>query len=771
MKPIVLILALLACIGMVHLSAQETLAIGDWKSFLPHSRGSYVTETQDKIFYVSDQTLTRFDKSGLNPKLLSTVDGLSEVGVSFATYNETADALVVVYKNSNLDIIYEDDIININDISRNTQISGDRSILNVFHRDQFLYLATGFGVVVIDVEEAVITSSVFSPQEIRDVTFWENQFVVSMGGDVYTLPNNQVFNFEFWSIWNNRSDDWELNEEINHIETFENTLFLASEGKLLAKESNEDIMSLPIADRAGDRLNFLQAGYNYLLAGIRNPGSPDDMVRFYESDFSYVESPGQCHGKLNHAIETEDGRIFYGDEDGGYRFSESPESSCEFIFIDGPAEYANSDIDYRNGILAIAGGGPRDELRYEFSDRGMYLLKDNEWTNVSPENTPELADPEPMREFFRILVDPFDGETIWVGTYWGGVIRYNNGVEQIYTMENSCLEGTIGDSQRERISGMAFDDLGNLWLSNFGTLQGLKVLRENGDCEGWNVPTSSSLVDLEIDQNGFLWARIFSSDAGLLVFDPDPEGINGERFKSFTRGNSALPTNEVTCLTVDRSGNVWVGTSEGVVLFACGGSVFDFDCSSRPVVDESGDGVGDFLLNNVPITAIDSDGANRKWVGTEGGIIVLSPSGNEELMNFDTENSPLFSNSIVDFAYDEESGIMYIATDQGVMAHKTETTGGEAFNSPDAYIYPNPVRPEYEGPIAIKGVAEDALIKITDLEGRLIHESRALGGQAIWDGTQWNGERVASGIYLVWVSGRGDFNRPSDAVLKLAVIH
>jgi hypothetical protein len=769
MKSIVITLALLVCFGTLSLSAQEQLAIGDWKSFLPHTRGFYVTETPDRIFYVSNQTLTRFDKSGLNPKFLSTIDGLSEVGVSFATYNETADALVVVYKNSNLDIIYEDEIININDISRNTQIPGDRSILNVYHRGQFLYLATGFGVVAIDVEEAVITSSVFSPQEIRDVSFWEDQFVVSMGGDIYTLPNSQVFNFEFWSLWSNRSEEWEIIESINHIETFENTLFLASDSILFAKEFNEDKTPLPIDDRVGDRINFLQAGYNYLLTGIRNAGAPDDKVRFYKSDLSYVESPGQCHGELNHAIETKEGRIFYGDNFGGFRFSESPESNCEYVFIDGPSEYENSDIDYRNGILAIAGGGPRDELRYEFSRRGMYFFKDNEWTNVSQKNTPLLADLD-MREFFRILVDPFDGETIWVGTYWGGVIQYNDGVQQVYTMENSCLEGTVGDSQRERIAGMAFDDLGNLWLSNFGAPQGLKVFRENGDCEGWNVPTSSSLVDLEIDQNGFLWARIYASDAGILVFDPDPEGINGERFKSFSRGNSALPTNEVTCLTVDRSGNVWVGTSEGVVLFACGGSVFDFDCSSRPVVDETGDGVGDFLLNNVPITAIDSDGANRKWVGTEGGIIVLSPSGNEELMSFNTDNSPLFSNSIVDFSYDKISGIMYIATDQGVMAYKTETTGGEAFNSPDAYIYPNPVRPEYEGPIAIKGVAEDALIKITDLEGRLIHESRALGGQAIWDGTQWNGERVASGVYLVWVSGRGDFNQPSDAVLKLAVI-
>lgn len=765
---VILFFFVLFITSLSDLTAQEELTIGDWRSFLPHIRGTYVTESEDRVFYVADQTLTRFNKSDLEQQFISTIDGLSGVGVEWASYNSEVDALVVIYEDSNIDIIYEDEIININDIRRNTQLSGDRSVRNLFQWEHSIILATGFGLVVVDLEDAVIREVVQSPSPMEDVSIWNDQFLALMNGEVYSLAVSQIFNFGFWSLWENQTDPWNLNSGLTALETFDDKLFLAKDSLLFVRSSSETSL-LGAFERRSDKIQFLQAGYNYLLVGIRNNGDRD-YVRFYQPDLSFVESPFSCHGRLSHAIETKEGRIFYGDRFGGYRFSESPTASCEYVFNDGPRFVANSDIDYRNGTLAIAGGGPRDQLRYEFSDRGMYILKNGEWTNVSPDNTPELLSPDTVLEFFRILIDPFDNETIWVGSYFSGVVRYREDDIFVYTQENSCLEGAVGDGLRERISGMAFDESGNLWLTNFGAPQGLKVFRANGDCEGWNVPTSSSLVDVHIDPNGFIWSTVFANDAGILVFDPDPDGINGERFKVFNRANSALPTNAVTCLTIDRSGNIWAGTTEGVVLFACGNAVFDFDCSSRPIVAEAGENVGDFLLNDVRITALGVDGANRKWVGTEGGIIVLSPSGNEELFRFNANNSPLFSDDIVDFEYDGETGTMYIATSEGVMAYRTQTTRGNAFNLPDAYVYPNPVRPEYDGPIAIKGLAEDALVKITDVEGRIIHETRALGGQAIWDGTQWNGDRVASGVYLAWVSGQGDFAQPSDAVLKFVVI-
>ena len=41
---------------------------------------------------------------------------------------------------------------------------------------------------------------------------------------------------------------------------------------------------------------------------------------------------------------------------------------------------------------------------------------------------------------------------------------------------------------------------------------------------------------------------------------------------------------------------------------------------------------------------------------------------------------------------------------------------------------------------------------ITDVSGSLVFSGRAEGGQAIWDGNNFNGRRAQSGVYLVFVT-------------------
>jgi hypothetical protein len=73
-------------------------------------------------------------------------------------------------------------------------------------------------------------------------------------------------------------------------------------------------------------------------------------------------------------------------------------------------------------------------------------------------------------------------------------------------------------------------------------------------------------------------------------------------------------------------------------------------------------------------------------------------------------------------------------------------------------VFPNPVPPGYTGTIAIRGLVRDAFVKITEPDGRLVHQTRALGGQAIWDGRNYKGEKVSSGVYLVFIMDENGLN-------------
>src|SRR5690606_27538822 len=135
----------------------------------------------------------------------------------------------------------------------------------------------------------------------------------------------------------------------------------------------------------------------------------------------------------------------------------------------------------------------------------------------------------------------------------------------------------------------------------------------------------------------------------------------------------------------------------------------------------------------------------------KAGVFLVSPDGTEQIANYTTENSPLLDNSISAIAINQNTGEVFIGTSQGIVSYKTgATAGGKTFSN--VYAYPNPVRENYNGVIAIKGLTRNADVKITDISGNLIYETIAEGGQALWNGRNFNGDKAKTGVYLVFCS-------------------
>jgi hypothetical protein len=227
----------------------------------------------------------------------------------------------------------------------------------------------------------------------------------------------------------------------------------------------------------------------------------------------------------------------------------------------------------------------------------------------------------------------------------------------------------------------------------------------------------------------------------------------------------------VNCLAVDLEGDVWVGTAQGIVIFECGGNVFEPAClgTLRPVEQ---DGFLEYLLATEEVQTIAVDGGNRKWVGTKSGVFLLSPDGRTQVARFTAENSPLLDNSINHIAIDPESGLVYIGTEKGVTSYQGDAIQGGRLHAATPQVFPNPVSPDYSGPIAIRGLARDAVVKITDVTGKLVFETRAFGGQAIWNGLDYQGRRVRSGVYLVFSASNpreAGFLEPTSAVTRIVI--
>ena len=331
------------------------------------------------------------------------------------------------------------------------------------------------------------------------------------------------------------------------------------------------------------------------------------------------------------------------------------------------------------------------------------------------------------------------------------------------TIQEETLHSNIETVNSKQIATLkkhfpqCFDKDGNFWVANAFVNEPLSLYTPD---EVWKSFTCSAemkggiCTDLYIDKtNGYIWMA--AKGGGVMVYDNNqtPLDETDDQFKnlSTSEGNGALPSDIINTIVEDKNGAIWLGTENGPVVIYNPKNIFDGGSYDAQEVLIEQDGILEVLLGTEDINEIVIDGANRKWFATEGGgLFLISEDGTTMINSFTTENSPIFSNTINALAINPNTGEVYVGTDKGVMGYKGEATEPNSSFS-NVYAYPNPVRPEYEGKIAIKGLTNNSDVKITDASGNLVASTTSLGGQAVWDGKTLSGERVATGIYYVFI--------------------
>jgi len=420
--------------------------------------------------------------------------------------------------------------------------------------------------------------------------------------------------------------------------------------------------------------------------------------------------------------------------------------------------------------LYVASGGLKENGQNQFRADGFFSLVDGDWKRYSEGTVPFLRSNGVIFDYYRVAVRPSDGK-IFVGTYTRGLVEFD-GEEtfEVYTDQNSTLTRATRDTNNIRVGGLAFDKDNNLWIANHSAARPISVLKNDGTWKSLNPSADKTLQQVAVDELGYKWFVV--AEKGVMVYDDGGtiDDISDDRDRYFTENNSTLPSSIINCIEVDRDGKVWVGTSDGVVVFEC--DPFNEECvGGLPIVGQNEiDDEDAYLLGGEDVRTIAVNGANQKWFGTTNGVFLTSENGREQFAFFNDKNSPLFDNLVSDIAINQETGEVFFGTNKGIISFRGQATEGKRFNDINAYAFPNPVRPEYDGPIAIKGLAENANVKITDIKGQLIFETEAQGGQAVWDGRDYNGRRASSGVYLVF-STKVDLNNPDTLVTKILFIN
>ncbi|MEO6037588.1 MAG: hypothetical protein ABIQ93_04180, partial [Saprospiraceae bacterium] len=504
--------------------------------------------------------------------------------------------------------------------------------------------------------------------------------------------------------------------------------------------------------------------------------------RGFDGSVDYMEPGGNRYNISSGACEAtkpwytiEDGvrKFWVSDDSDKFRYFDVDANYCDAFVFNSPYRHAATEIDIERDKVYVATPGADPGLNAPGKAEGVYLFENGFWQRFNKETNPELLEGECFKDMWRVAAHPSQ-DKFYVGSFIGGLIESNGArtTTKCYTKDNSILQnaGSAG-SGRTAISGLAFDEDENLWIANYSAGAPVAVLKADGTLRNFPAAPANILTSLVVDQNGYKWFTL-GFNGGVMVFDSgqDIDDPADDRYKIFTSTNSVMPTNTVNCLAVDLEGDVWVGTQQGTVSFECGSNVFDQSCTGRRRIINV-DGFNGYLLETEDVRTIAVDGGNRKWFGTSNGIFVQSADGLTQEGRFTATNSPLFDNNITDIAINPKNGEVWIGTEKGIISLRGEATEGGRINSTLSYAYPNPVQPDYDGPIAIYGLARDANIKITDVAGNLVYEGQALGGQAVWNGRDYLGRRVTSGVYLVFATSVANFENPDAIITKVVILN
>lgn len=262
------------------------------------------------------------------------------------------------------------------------------------------------------------------------------------------------------------------------------------------------------------------------------------------------------------------------------------------------------------------------------------------------------------------------------------------------------------------------------------------------------------------DLNGLSWTKLPESlGGGIMVSNPD-----GSRKKvlSTSLGTGTLPASKINSLALDQDGYVWFASARGVGYLVTDGVL------EAPRVDAILPVYGQRrLFNNEECTALAVEPGNRKWIGTRTGLYQFNADGTELVKRFTAADSPLPSDDIRALRFEPETGLLFADTPAGMVSYQSDATA-PAERLSGITIFPNPVRPGYSGNVGIKGLTSQSSVKITDLAGRLVFETRSEGGMASWNLNDYTGRRARAGIYIVFVVSADGSGHEAG---KLAIIN
>ena len=735
-----------------------------------------------KIFTASENAIYIYSTQDDQLSIITTIDGLSGDFISNIYYSTNFNKLIIGYENGLIQIVdfNNDNILTIYDIIEKTTIPPNKKKINEFTEvDNIIYISTDYGVSLYDLNSLEFGDSLFigegGTQQQVNQTIINDNFLYAVlpdfGGIKRVNLDLDIINYQNWELVYSGDFDFILNIDDSFVFTNENNVFFNENGTFSQVISlSQTIKKIVINEgkiiiTSEDKIFIYDTNFNLTNSSI------------ISSNFNTNFNSSELYNNYIYVATSSNGLLKININNIQQNYS---------ILPAGPLDNNVFSISSLYGSLwATFGDYTSTYNPYPLARKGVSHWSDEYWNNINYDSIPENA-----VNLNNISINPFNLNNIFISSYHGGLLEISDESLSLFDQSNSGLESLISNETNYnsvRISGSNFDDSGTLWLMNSRVDNPLKSF--NLDTNQWSSYDFTQIIpdgfndelgfsDIVIGSNGTKW--IGGLNSGLIGFNENAGNPLLKRINDNDVGN--LPSPYVKSLAMDNNNHLWIGTIKGLRVLYNTSNFFDANVSTQQIVIEE-DGIYKELLEQQFISDIKVDGSNNKWVGTIGsGLFYFSQNGQQTIYHFTKNNSPLPSNNINDIALDFVNGLVFIATDKGLVSFDS---GGSTTSSTlnESYVYPNPVRPSFNmniEKIKISGITEDINIKITDISGNLVAEANSNvnnryngfnleidGGIAYWNGKNLANNSVSSGVYIVMLS---DLDSYDTKILKIMII-
>ncbi len=724
-----------------------------WKGYFSFNGIIDVTQSATSFYAASENALFIKNTVSGDVSTLNTIDGLSSQTISAIYQSSVHSKTMIGYENGLLLIIDKNNkIFKFVDII-NKQIPPNIKKINHFYEYQnIVYISGDFGIVQFNLSSQLFGDTYFigtMPAEIK-----VNQTTVYKGF-LYAATNE--FGLKRADISNQNlidANNWTTVATgnfvgVNAIGDFLVCSQLFGENSKSTDGTNFSTL-LPFSNPAVVDIRICQ---DQII--LTTPNS----ITVYNNNLNIVRQVSASQipniASIFTASTIVGNTLFIGTKENGLLTTEINNNST-FVSItpSGPTFNNIFSINATTSNLWAVYGDVTESLEPLIKQRGYSKYTTvNGWKNYPYSAVSDAPD------LVRVTVNPSNTNQIFIASHGNGLLKIEDEVVTThYKPENSGLEYLPADPTYKscRIEEAAFDKKGGMWLTNGLLKSPLKVLLANGTWQSYNM--ESVLTDffviarftkLLIDKNSTKW--MVARGEGLIGFN---ENFNN-KFKKIPVGeeDGNVPS-IVQALAIDNRNQVWIGTRRGLRVLSSVDSFLDDEPMKAKSIIIIDNGLAQELMYEQFITDIVVDGANNKWIATaDAGVFQFSPNGQETLQRFTAENSPLPSNTVNDVDINPLTGEVFFATNKGMVSFKG-TAIKAANDLENVVVFPNPVRPDFEGNVTITGLTNKANVKITDIEGNLVHEQISEGGSIEWNTTAFGKYRVASGVYMVFIASR-----------------